>query len=194
MRIDYQTLALLHLQCGSIFLGAAALLLEEESINGHPNIKRFIQPADIIPPCHPSLHRPHRILPCLRHSPHAQHPLPPRHPRHPIWLRQRPNYVISIRPWRRCNRIVSPRGTTTTLIRRSRNNNDNDNNDDTPRKGPSSSRALLFHNPQLLSRYKSARYEYLRQRTMDTFVSEVLPTFCDDRGSFALPEAISEEE
>ena len=75
-----------------------------------------------------------------------------------------------------------------------RNNNDDNDDDDMPRKGPSSSRALLFHNPQLLSRYKSARYEYLRQRTMDTFVSEVLPTFCDDRGSFALPEAISEEE
>ena len=33
MRIDYQALALLHLQCGSILLGAAVLLLEEESVS-----------------------------------------------------------------------------------------------------------------------------------------------------------------
>ena len=32
MRIDYQALALLHLQCGTILLGAAALLLEGESV------------------------------------------------------------------------------------------------------------------------------------------------------------------
>ncbi len=31
--IDYRALALLHLQCGSILLGAAALLLEEESVS-----------------------------------------------------------------------------------------------------------------------------------------------------------------